>query len=126
MHWIIDDFAWVVIALVVVAFLFVLGTAYIFLDEGVRYLVRRIRKSAGAAGPRSASQATKSEKEELSASARSSRLPQGPHLPLVNPHHATSPTIWRRLRAKGREVKSGSRFRLHLHLRHRNPANAKP
>ncbi|MEJ2010278.1 MAG: hypothetical protein P8Z30_19345 [Acidobacteriota bacterium] len=123
MHSIIDDFAWVVIGLVVVAFLFVLGTAYIFLDEGIRYLVRRIRKPAGVAGPRLASQATKSEPVRFSATGIPSQPPQGPHPPLVNPHHATSPTIWRRLRAKVREIKS--RTLLRLHLRHHKPANVK-
>lgn len=124
MHSIIDDFAWVAIGLVVVAFLFLLGAAYIFLDDGIRRLVRRLRKPAGVAIPRLASQTIEPSSGRLSAPGKPDRMPKGPHAPLVNPHRASGPAIWRTLRAKIREAKSGTHLR--LHLRHHKPANAKP
>ena len=124
MHSIIDDFAWVTIGLVVVAFLFLLGAAYIFLDEGVRILVRSFRKPAGEPIPSSASQAINSNSASLPATGMPRRMPQGPHPPLVPPHRTTGPALWRTFRSRIHEAKSETYMRLHIG-RHK-PANAKP
>ena len=48
MHSFIDDLAWIAIALVVVTLLFMAGAAVILLDEGLRAIVRKLRKRAAA------------------------------------------------------------------------------
>ena len=53
MRVLIDDFAWIAIGLVFVAFLFTIGAAYILIAEGLKFLVRSFRKIAGTASQRS-------------------------------------------------------------------------
>ena len=48
MHTLIDDFAWIVITLVAVTLLFMVGAALILLDEGLRVIVRSLRKRVTA------------------------------------------------------------------------------
>ena len=43
MHAIIDDFAWIFIGLAVISVFFIIGLAFIFLDEGLRILFRKAR-----------------------------------------------------------------------------------
>jgi len=49
MHVLIDDFAWIAIGLVLVAFLFMIGAAYILIVEGLKSLAQSFRKIAGRA-----------------------------------------------------------------------------
>lgn len=108
MHYVIDDFVWIAIGLVVVAFLFMLGAACIFLDEGIRRLIRSFRKPAsltiqGAVG-------------------KSGEMLQGIKSQIINPDRSAGPTFWHTLRSKVRDAKSGT---FHFHIGHRKPANAK-
>lgn len=119
MHSIINDFAWVAVGLVFVAFLFVLGAAYIFLDEGIRTLIRNYRKPADIPGSQSAG----SNPAGLNASSSSTRQVQGQYRPLVPPRRATIPDFWRNLQSKIHQAKSGTIMR--RHIGHRKPANAK-
>lgn len=124
MHSIIDDVAWVAIGLVVVAFLFLLGTMYILLDEGVRRLVRSLRKPAGAKAQTLASTSAGGASVGLEAAQRANRARKALHPPLVNPHQTGRYAIWHALRTRMREARSGNYWR--LHDRHHKPADAKP
>lgn len=120
MHSIIDDFVWIAIGLAVVAFLFMLGAAYIFLDEGIRRLIRSSRKPAGATIPNLDSQTIRSNSARLANTGIPSQMPGYKGAPLIKPHSRRRPTLWQTVRGKVKSV-----GHLHLHLGHHKPANAK-
>lgn len=124
MHYFIDDLVWIAIALLIVAFLFMLGAAYIFLDEGIRRLVRSIRKPGRTAIPNKASQTIQANSAIPSASRNPSMSPQGPRASLVEPQQSRGGTMWHTVCSTVRESKS--RTCSHLRIGHNKPANAKP
>lgn len=112
MHFFIDDLVWVAIGLVVVAFLFMLGAAYIFLDEGIRRLFRSHRKPATVTVPNLATQVVRTPNQ------------MSRYKPLVPPQSGTHTGLWRKMRLRVRGIRPADH--LHLHLGRHKPANAKP
>lgn len=122
MHYVIDDFVWVAIGIAVVAFLFVLGAAYIFLDEGVKRLIRSFHRPASLTIQNVASQPVKTRSAISTSAGKSGHILQGIKSQWVKSKRSTRLSLWRTFRSKVSGAKSGT---LHFHIRHHNPAKAK-
>ena len=109
MHAIIDDFAWVVIALSALAVLFIISSAFVLLDEGLRILIRRLRNRASRQQPTADT--------PVVATALQGPLKKSS----IVPEHRNQlrRPFWRGLWLKAHEVKWGASLK--PHVGHRKP-----
>jgi hypothetical protein len=117
MHAIIDDFAWVVIALSALAVLFIISSAFVLLDEGLRIVIRRLRNRSSRQQPVAVTAAVAA---TLQGPLKKSSIVPEPsnRLRRVSDFRADL-NIWRGLWLKAHEVKWGAYLK--LHLGHRKP-----
>lgn len=111
MHALIDDFAWIAIALVVVTLLFMVGAAVILLDEGLRAIVRAFRKRAAAPSVSSVMTNLSSVSTDLRREAECAL--KWITAPVGNSLRAAIPAIWHTERPKALAAKPERPLRLH-------------
>lgn len=117
MHAVIDDFAWVVIALSVLAALFIISSAFILLGEGLRIVIRGLRNRSSRQQPDAAATAAAT---TLQGPLNESWMATEPRNSLRRPSNLRANIdVWRGLWLKAHDGKWGAYLK--LRLGHRKP-----
>ncbi len=110
MHDLIDDFAWIAVALVPLTLLFMVAAAIILLDERLRAIVRAIRNRAAA--PSVSSQTMNPNSPGPNLRGKAARALKWAKAPIADSYRTVTPTIWHALRSKILEAGSQTSMRL--------------